>query len=88
MIVMFVDVYMFVFNLIVDESSVQLLRNYKEMIKFYLEMYLNVNKINFSVFELMDIVFIMQKDLEKKISWFFYILGSLGKIFCLKFKVQ
>lgn len=59
-----------------DESSAQLLRNHKEMTKFYLEMYLNVNKINSSVSELMDTVLTMQKDLEKKISWFSHILGS------------
>lgn len=88
MTVMLVDVYMFVFNLIADESSAQLLRNHKEMTKFYLEMYLNVNKINSSVSELMDTVLTMQKDLEKKISWFSHILGSSGKIFCLKLKVR
>lgn len=59
-----------------DESSAQLLRNHKEMTKFYLEMYQNVNKINSSVSELMDTVHTMQKDLEKKISWFSHILGS------------
>lgn len=85
---MLVNVYMFVFNLIADESSAQLLRNHKEMTKFYLEMYLNVNKINSSVSELMDTVLTMQKDLEKKISWFSHILGSSGKIFCLKLKVR
>lgn len=88
MTVMLVDVYMFVFNLIADESSAQLLRNHKEMTKFYLEMYLNVNKINSSVSELMDTVLTMQKDLEKKISWFSHILGSSGKIFFLKLKVR
>lgn len=59
-----------------DESSAQLLRNHKEMTKFYLEMYQNVNKINSSVSALMDTVQTMQKDLEKKITWFSHILGS------------
>lgn len=87
---MLVDIYIqsCVFNWIADESSAQLLRNHKEMTKFYLEMYQNVNKINSSVSQLMDTVHTMQKDLEKKISWFSHILGSSGKIFCLKLKVR
>lgn len=88
MTVMLVDIYKFVFNWIADESSAQLLRNHKEMTKFYLEMYQNVNKINSSVSELMDTVLTMQKDLEKKISWFSHILGSSGKIFCLNLKLR
>ncbi|XP_062578041.1 protein brambleberry-like [Saccostrea cucullata] len=59
-----------------DESSKQLLQNHKEMTKFYLEMYQNVVKINSSVSELMRTVQTMQRDLEKKISWFSHILGS------------
>ncbi|XP_061189531.1 protein brambleberry-like [Saccostrea echinata] len=59
-----------------DESSKQLLQNHKEMTKFYLEMYQNVVKINSSVTELMKTVQTMQRDLEKKISWFSHILGS------------
>ncbi|XP_048769489.1 protein brambleberry-like [Ostrea edulis] len=59
-----------------DESSKQLLQNHKEMTKFYLEMYQNVIKINSSVTKLMSTVQTMQRDLEKKISWFSHILGS------------